>query len=59
MRPENRPAAEVAAWSGVHGLSLLILDGPLDRLPVDQRDAVVERTLATIVAGLTRGCDVV
>ncbi len=54
MRPENRPAAEVAAWSAVHGLSLLILDGPLARLPDDQRDAVVERTLATLSAGLTR-----
>ncbi|NGO07658.1 TetR/AcrR family transcriptional regulator [Streptomyces sp. HC44] len=54
MRPENRPAAEVAAWSAVHGLSLLILDGPLARLPADQRDAVVERTLTTIVAGLVR-----
>ncbi|AVZ71289.1 TetR/AcrR family transcriptional regulator [Streptomyces lunaelactis] len=54
MRPENRPAAEVAAWSAVHGLSLLILDGPLAHLPADQRDAVVERTLTTIVAGLTR-----
>ncbi|WP_369236363.1 TetR/AcrR family transcriptional regulator [Streptomyces sp. R21] len=54
MRPENRPAAEVAAWGTVHGLSLLILDGPLALLPADQRDAVVERTLTTIVAGLTR-----
>ncbi|MET7620408.1 TetR/AcrR family transcriptional regulator [Streptomyces sp. NPDC005408] len=54
MRPENRPAAEVAAWSAVHGLSLLILDGPLARLPAEQRDAVVERTLTTISAGLTR-----
>ncbi|GGK50715.1 TetR/AcrR family transcriptional regulator [Streptomyces flaveus] len=54
MRPENRPAAEVAAWSTVHGLSLLILDGPLARLPADQRDAVVERTITTIVAGLVR-----
>lgn len=54
MRPENRPAAEVAAWSTVHGLSLLILDGPLALLPADQCDAVVERTLTAIVAGLTR-----
>ncbi|MFD3928042.1 TetR/AcrR family transcriptional regulator [Streptomyces sp. NPDC058614] len=54
MRPENRPAAEVAAWSTVHGLSLLILDGPLAHLPADQRDVVVERTLTAIVAGLTR-----
>ncbi|MET9405475.1 TetR/AcrR family transcriptional regulator [Streptomyces sp. NPDC002935] len=54
MRQENRPAAEVAAWSTVHGLSLLILDGPLALLPPDQRDAVVERTLTAIVAGLVR-----
>ncbi|MFI1394149.1 TetR/AcrR family transcriptional regulator [Streptomyces sp. NPDC020681] len=54
MRPENRPGAEVAAWSAVHGLSLLILDGPLARLPAEQRDAVIEQTLATISAGLTR-----
>ncbi|MET8135753.1 TetR/AcrR family transcriptional regulator [Streptomyces sp. NPDC006290] len=54
MRPENRPAAEAAAWATVHGLSLLILDGPLALLPPDQRDAVVERTLTTIVAGLVR-----
>ncbi|MFJ6832036.1 TetR/AcrR family transcriptional regulator [Streptomyces sp. NPDC091209] len=54
MRSENRPAAEAAAWATVHGLSLLILDGPLALLPPDQRDAVVERTLTTIVAGLIR-----
>ncbi|MGW3667486.1 TetR/AcrR family transcriptional regulator [Streptomyces sp. NPDC005141] len=54
MAQENRPAAEVAAWSTVHGLSLLILDGPLALLPPDQRDAVVERTLTAIVAGLIR-----
>ncbi|MFF2845249.1 TetR/AcrR family transcriptional regulator [Streptomyces sp. NPDC058001] len=54
MRPENRAAAEIAAWAGVHGLSLLILDGPLARLPSGERDGVVERTLRTIVGGLTR-----
>ncbi|MFJ4831744.1 TetR/AcrR family transcriptional regulator [Streptomyces sp. NPDC088747] len=54
MRPENRPAAEIAAWSTVHGLALLILDGPLALLPPDQRDAVIEGTLTAIVAGLVR-----
>ncbi|AYN34583.1 TetR/AcrR family transcriptional regulator [Streptomyces albus] len=54
MRPENRPGAEAAAWSSVHGLALLILDGPLARLPGEERDAVIEGTLATLVAGLTR-----
>ncbi|MEU6085077.1 TetR/AcrR family transcriptional regulator [Streptomyces sp. NPDC047108] len=54
MRPESRRAAEVAAWAGVHGLSLLILDGPLALLPAGERDDVVERTLTAIAAGLTR-----
>jgi AcrR family transcriptional regulator len=46
-----RPAAEVAAWSAVHGLSLLLLEGPLRRLPAQRRDDVVESTLAMVVSG--------
>ncbi|MFD7444935.1 TetR/AcrR family transcriptional regulator [Streptomyces sp. NPDC059909] len=53
MPESNRAAAEVAAWSAVHGLSMLILDGPLKRLPLEERDAVIDRTVATITAGLT------
>ncbi|MEV4945295.1 TetR/AcrR family transcriptional regulator [Streptomyces sp. NPDC053755] len=47
----SRPATEVAAWSAVHGLSLLLLDGPLRRLPAQRRQAVVESTLAMVVSG--------
>ncbi|MFG2115402.1 TetR/AcrR family transcriptional regulator [Streptomyces sp. NPDC048718] len=47
----SRPAAEVAAWSAVHGLSLLLLEGPLRRLPAQRRDDVVESTLAMVVSG--------
>lgn len=50
-----RPAAEAAAWSAVHGLSLLLLQDPLRRLPAQRRDDVVESTLAMVVSG-TRGC---
>ncbi|MFI8521033.1 TetR/AcrR family transcriptional regulator [Streptomyces sp. NPDC085481] len=46
-----RPAAEAAAWSAVHGLSLLLLDGPLCRLPAQRRADVVESTLAMVVSG--------
>ncbi|MFF7177753.1 WHG domain-containing protein [Streptomyces sp. NPDC008121] len=46
-----RPATEMAAWSAVHGLSLLLLDGPLRRLPAPRRQAVVESTLAMVVSG--------
>ncbi|MFF5970864.1 TetR/AcrR family transcriptional regulator [Streptomyces sp. NPDC012769] len=46
-----RPAVEAAAWSAVHGLSLLLLEGPLRRLPAQRRDDVVECTLAMVVSG--------
>jgi hypothetical protein len=37
--------AEVAAWSAVHGLALLILDGFLSALPEEAREAVLQRTV--------------
>jgi AcrR family transcriptional regulator len=33
LEPERRPGAEIAAWSAVHGLSVLLLDGPLPSSP--------------------------
>ncbi|MEE1942131.1 TetR/AcrR family transcriptional regulator [Streptomyces sp. TRM 70361] len=53
MPAGRRPGAEFAAWSAVHGLAVLILDGPLSRLPGEQRDAVVEGVLASVLRGLT------
>ncbi|MGW6390899.1 TetR/AcrR family transcriptional regulator [Streptomyces sp. NPDC055103] len=50
-RPGVRPSAGAAAWSAVHGLSLLLLDGPLRRLSVQRRNDVVESTLAMVVSG--------
>jgi AcrR family transcriptional regulator len=49
---ERRPLAEFAAWSAVHGLAHLILDGPLAALPEDARDAVLQRTLDMVARGL-------
>jgi AcrR family transcriptional regulator len=49
---ERRPGAEYAAWSAVHGISTLIIDGPLADLPSEERDAAVEKVLSTVVTGL-------
>ncbi|MEU8522996.1 WHG domain-containing protein [Streptomyces sp. NBC_01216] len=53
--PASRPDTEAAACSAVHGLSLLLLDGPLRRLPAWRRDDVVESTLAMVVSGVRAG----
>lgn len=51
---ERRPRAEYAAWSGVHGISTLLLDGPLRGLPADERAAAIDTVIAVVIAGLTR-----
>ncbi|MEV6333838.1 TetR/AcrR family transcriptional regulator [Nocardia vinacea] len=33
LDPERRPGAEIAAWSTVHGLACLLIDGPLPTDP--------------------------
>jgi hypothetical protein len=43
----------VVCWSAVHGLSVLLLDGPLRGLPGSDREAVLEQLLATVERGLT------
>ena len=53
MPPERRPNAEVTAWSAVHGLSMLLLEGPLRWLPDQLRDDVIERVLRDVSRGLT------
>ena len=52
MAPELRPYAEFAAWSAVHGFSMLLLDGPLRELPALEREAALNRTLETVERGL-------
>jgi AcrR family transcriptional regulator len=49
---ERRPEAEVVAWAGVHGLAMLLLDGPLRELSQSERDAASARLLETIERGL-------
>jgi AcrR family transcriptional regulator len=49
---ERRPGLEYAAWSGVHGLSTLLNDGPLRDLPEAQRAEARQVLLDVIARGL-------
>jgi AcrR family transcriptional regulator len=51
LSPQRRVGAEFAAWSAVHGLSSLLLDGPLRDLPEPQ----VERAIAVVLDAVRRG----
>lgn len=48
----RRPGAEFLAWSTVHGLALLLIDGPLRGLPDGQVDALADRLLDMVERGL-------
>jgi AcrR family transcriptional regulator len=52
LPPERRPYADVTAWSAVHGISMLMLEGPLRDLPDAERRAAVDSLLDTIERGL-------
>lgn len=52
LTAERRPFAEICLWSTVHGLAVLMLDGPLRSLPDEARAEIVERVLDYCVGGL-------
>lgn len=49
---ERRPGAEYLAWSTVHGLAMLVMEGPLRRLPRAQVRGIEQRLLAMVEQGL-------
>jgi AcrR family transcriptional regulator len=49
---QRRPMAELAAWSAVHGLAMLHLDGPLRLSDAESRQRAMERTLEVVMEGL-------
>jgi AcrR family transcriptional regulator len=53
LSAQQRGYAPVAAWSAVHGLALLVLDGPLAQLPAEQLGPLIQGTVEVTVAGLT------
>lgn len=48
----RRPGAEFLAWSAVHGLALLTIDGPLRGVPATHLDALGLRLLEMVEKGL-------
>lgn len=48
----RRPYSETVAWSAVHGLSMLVIDGPLAGAPPDEIDRMLTRLCDVIDAGL-------
>jgi AcrR family transcriptional regulator len=52
LTPQRRGGAEFAAWSAVHGLSSLLLDGPLRDLPEPEVESATTTVLAVVNRGL-------
>lgn len=48
LAPAARPAAEFTCWSVVHGLAMLMLEGPLRQLDDASRLAITDHALAAI-----------
>ena len=49
---ERRPGAEYLAWSAVHGLAFLILEGPLSAASQEEIGRLAERVLFMVENGL-------
>lgn len=53
LTPARREGAEVLAWSAVHGLAMLVIDGPLAGLiPPRKLKQLEDRLLAMVESGL-------
>lgn len=52
LPPARRPGAEYLAWSAVHGLAMLVIDGPLRSLDPAQADFVGQRLIDMVEQGL-------
>ena len=52
LRKEQRAGAEFLAWSAVHGLSTLAIDGPLRGLGDEQVGAIAARLVQMVATGL-------
>lgn len=49
---ERRPGAEYLAWAAVHGLAILLIDGPLYGRAAEQAGIVAQRLLEMVEKGL-------
>lgn len=53
LDPNRRPGAAIAAWSAVHGLASLLVDGPLPATPTDI-DFALGQVLDLVARGLLK-----
>jgi len=51
LHPAHRPYTDIAAWAAVHGLAVLLLNGPLQHLPTADRAAAIGRLITVINDG--------
>jgi AcrR family transcriptional regulator len=49
---ERRPGAELACWSAVHGLAMLVLEGPLRGIPPEMGRVAAQRVIEMAVRGV-------
>jgi AcrR family transcriptional regulator len=52
LAPDRRPGAEFLAWSAVHGLATLLIDGPLRAVDDDLAEQLGHRLVAMVDHGL-------
>ncbi len=52
LSPDRRPGAEFLAWSAVHGMAMLALDGPLRRVDPARIEAMAQRLVNMVEQGL-------
>lgn len=52
LPPERRPGAEFLAWSAVHGLAMLVMDGPLGPVVGPQMQQIGQQLLDMVEKGL-------
>lgn len=55
LAAEDRPGAEAGPWAAVHGLAMLLIDGPLKDMTEAERESAVDRTLEMTIRGLATG----
>lgn len=49
----SRRLGEITAWAAIHGLAVLMLDGPLRGLPAEARAAAADQLMEMVIRGLT------
>ena len=57
LPPDQRPGAELLAWSAVHGMAMLALEGPLRDLPKDAVAELAPRLVRMVDLGLGLSSD--